>query len=92
MRRLRIPDETAALVRGMHPVLKRRVRLALEAILTDPSFGKELKEELNGLRSYRVGRLRIVYRIASRGVLEIVAIGPRTTIYKDTLVLLQRTR
>lgn len=91
MRRLRIPDELAALIRGMHPVLKHRVRAALEAVLNDPAAGKALKEELSGFRSYRVGRLRVIYRCTSRNDIEIVAIGPRLTIYEYTLMLVQRS-
>lgn len=92
MRGLRIPDELATLIRGMHPVLKRRIRTALDTILDDPTAGKALKEELSGLRSYRVGRLRIIYATSSGGVIEIVAIGPRITIYEYTLDLVKRGR
>ena len=81
-RRLRIPDEVAALVRGLHPVLKRKVRAALQAILDDPYAGKALCNELQGLRSYRVGRFRIIYRL--RRDVELVAIGPRDSIYLET--------
>ena len=80
--RLRIPHEVAALVRGLHPVLKRKVRAALQAILDDPYAGKALCNELQGLRSYRVGRFRIIYRL--RREVELVAIGPRDSIYLET--------
>jgi mRNA interferase RelE/StbE len=72
------------LIRGLHPELKRKVRSALDDILDDPSVGKALRHELAGLRSCRIGRLRIVYRIASAAVVEIVAVGPRATIYQET--------
>ena len=81
-RRVRVPHEIAALVRGLHPVLKRKVRAALQAILDDPYAGKALCNELRGLRSYRVGRLRIIYRL--RRDVELVAIGPRDSIYVET--------
>ena len=83
MRRLRVPGEVASLIRGLHPDLKRKVRSALDDILADPSVGKALRDELAGLRSCRVGRFRIIYRVAGR-VLEIVAVGPRATIYEET--------
>lgn len=89
MRRLRVPEEVAILVRGLHPGLKRKVRAALEAILDDPAAGKALKEELAGLRSFRVGGLRVVYRTAAREVIEVIAIGPRRTIYEETLRLVR---
>jgi len=83
MRPLRIPDHVATLIRGLHPDLKRKVRSALGDILDDPAIGKLLRDELDGLRSCRVGRFRIVYREAGTGV-EIVALGPRRTIYQET--------
>ena len=83
MRRLRVPGEIATLIRGLHPDLKRKVRSALDAVVADPSVGKALRDELAGLRSCRVGRFRIIYRVAG-SLIEIVAIGPRATIYEET--------
>jgi mRNA interferase RelE/StbE len=83
LHRLRVPDEVAELVRGMHPDLKRKTRASLKTILADPSSGKALKDELAGLRSFRVGTFRVIYRVA-RNVVEIVAIGPRERIYEET--------
>ena len=83
MRRLRVPDDVASLIRGLHPDLKKKVRSALDDILADSAVGKVLRDELAGLRSCRVGRFRIIYRVA-RTVTEIVAVGPRETIYEET--------
>lgn len=91
LHRLRIPDEVAELVRGMHPALKRKTRASLKTILADPSSGKALKDELAGLRSFRVGTFRIIYRVM-RNVIEIVAIGPRGRIYEETYRHLKRKR
>jgi mRNA interferase RelE/StbE len=82
--RLRIPDGLAASIRGLHPSIKKKVRAGLEAILHAPESGKALKDELPGLRSYRLGNLRIIYRLAKGRVIEIVAVGPRRWIYEDT--------
>ena len=89
MNKLRIPDETAALVRSLHPNVKRKIKAALKIILSDSQAGKMLKDKLQGLWSYRVGKIRIVYRTAE-GIIEIVAIGPRKTIYEKTLHLLKK--
>ena len=91
LHRLRVPDEVADLVRGMHPALKRKTRASLKAILADPSSGKALKDGLAGLLSFRVGTFRIIYRM-TRNVIEIVAIGPRGRIYEETYRLLKRDR
>ena len=58
MLKLRMPDEVAALVRSLHPHLKKKVRAAFEILLREPQAGKALKEEHAGLRSFRVSRYR----------------------------------
>lgn len=82
-RRLRVPGDVASLIQGLHPDLKRKLRAALDAIMADPSIGKALRDELAGLRSYRIGRFRLVYRVAG-SIIEIVAVGPRASIYEET--------
>jgi len=89
--KLKVADETAALVRTLHPNLKRKIKAALQAILSEPRAGKALKNELEGLRSFCVGKLRVVYRIKEE-IIEIVAIGPRKRIYEETLRLLRNRK
>ena len=88
--RFQVPLRIEQLVRGLHPELKRKVRAGLDLIRTDPAAGKQLHDELAGLRSLPVGWSRIVYRAAASRVIELVAIGPRRTIYEETLRLLRR--
>ena len=87
--RLKLSEETRSLIQHLHPELKRKVRAALEQILQDPSTGKALRDDLQGLRSFPVGRIRIIYRLFPL-IIEIVVIGPRKTIYEDTLRLIRR--
>ena len=87
--KLKIPDDVANLVRTMHPEIKKKVRAGLRAILSNPSGGKVLKDEFPGLRSFRIGRFRIIYR-EGRNVIELVVIGPRERIYEDTYRLLKK--
>ena len=89
-RKLRVPDEIVALIRGCHPVLKRKIRAGLRNILADPDSGKSLKDDLEGLRSYRISRFRIIYRISSKSILDIVAVGPRKTIYEETYKIIKK--
>lgn len=84
LHQLRVPADVARFIQSLHPVLKRKVRDALEQILADPLSGKALKDELEGLRSFRVGRFRIIYRIAPGRRIDLVAIGPRSIIYEET--------
>ena len=88
--KLKVSAETAQLIRHAHPLLKRRIKAALSSIVDEPSSGKALTEELSGLRSFRVGRIRIIYAIASKSVIEIVTIGPRRTVYEETYRIISR--
>jgi len=47
---------------------------------------------LEGLRSFRVKRFRIIYRIGENKEIEIVAIGPRDLIYEDTYRMIKQRR
>src|SRR5258708_6343635 len=82
-RTLKVPNTIRDLIRHLHPDMKRKVRAALNDILKDPDCGKPLQRELEGYWSLRIGQHRVVYRPDSAGA-EIVAIGPRRTIYKET--------
>lgn len=90
--KLRVPDDLATIIRNMHPHLKKKIRSSLQMILSDPNSGKALRDELTGLRSFRVSRFRIIYRISSGKEIEIVAIGPRERIYEETLRLFLRIK
>ena len=90
--KLRMPDDVAALVRSMHPHLKKKIKAAFDILLRNPQAGKALKEELSGLRSFRTGKYRVIYRISDRKELDIVAVGPRERIYEDTYLLISKAR
>ena len=90
--RLRVADHAALVLRTLHPNIKRKIKAALHAITADPFTGKALGDELSGLRSYRVSRFRIVYRIAQSKEVEIIAIGPRERIYEETFKLISKDR
>ena len=89
MYKIRVPHRVRELVREMHPHLKRKIKASMRIVLSNPNEGKVLKGELAGLRSFRVGRLRIIYRV-ERNVVEIVAIGPRERIYEETFLILKK--
>jgi len=90
--RFRAAQSLIQLIRSLHPDLRRKVRAGIDAIREDPSAGKELRDDLGGLRSLRVGRFRIIYRIAGRRVIELIDVGPRRTIYEETFRLIRRER
>ena len=86
--KLKMTDETRELIRHLHPVMKQKVRVALVELLENPGCGKALRGELRGLRSFRVSKFRIIYRAVAQ-VIAVVALGPRRSIYEETLRLLQ---
>jgi mRNA-degrading endonuclease RelE of RelBE toxin-antitoxin system len=89
--RLRIPQTIVDLVRGLHPLLKANVKGALRLIIDDPYSGKPLKDDLEGYRSLRVKKFRIVYRLSTgKHVIEIIAIGPRKYIYEETFRIIKK--
>ena len=82
---LKVPDDVAAALKKLHPIIKSHIRSGLRNILQDPYVGKILKDELAGLRSYRVKRYRIIYRIdREKKQIALVAVGPRKIIYEET--------
>ncbi len=88
--RLRVPDHIVSLIRKSHPEIKKKIRAGLEYIQKEPEAGKSLRDELEGLKSYRVGRVRIIYRISTKNIIEIVAMGPRTIIYEETFRMIKK--
>ena len=86
--KLRVTDEVAHLLGTLHPELKRKIKAGLRIIIGNPEAGKSLRDELAGLRSFRVSRFRIIYRIKGRKI-EIVAVGPRERIYEETYRLMK---
>lgn len=72
----------ARTIRRLDPQVRDQVRRATERLIEDPMRGKPLQLTLQGLRSWRTGDWRIVYRV-NRGRLEIlvVAVGHRREVY-----------
>ncbi len=88
--RVEIPRMLRNLIRHLPPELKAKVKAALRSISDDPYRAKELRDELGGLRSCRVARSRVIYRIVGSTV-QIVALGPRTEIYDRAAAELSKT-
>ena len=91
--RLVIAPQAAAVVRAVHPDLKRSVRSALDALRDAPSIGEPLRGELAGLWRYRVRRFRIVYELdRSAHLVRVMAVGPRLSIYEDLAAALRHAQ
>ena len=55
---------------------------AVDEIIANPDCGKPLRYSLKGLRSYRTGNMRVIYRIEGED-LYFVTFGARKNIYKE---------
>jgi mRNA interferase RelE/StbE len=88
-RPIRTTAELSAYIRSLHPALKKRVHDALDQIRAQPGEGKPLQRELTGYRSFRIGKFRIIYRVTVKEI-EVVAVGPRRTIYEETTRLMKK--
>jgi len=89
---LRTSKETAELIRSLHPELRKKIHYGLQGIREDPCGGKPLQNELEGLRSFRVGKFRIIYRITEKRAIEIVTVGPRRTVYDETVRAIEKSK
>ena len=77
-----VPSAARA-IRKLDPAVRKRIRDTLQKISEDPERGKQLRLGLTGLRAWRTGRYRIIYRlIESRIEILVVAIGHRRDVYK----------
>jgi mRNA interferase RelE/StbE len=90
MYKLRVPDYLVREISSLHPDIKKKIRNALKIISEDPGAGKVLKDELEGLMSFRVNRFRIIYSFKKNKEIRIVALGPRAYIYEETYKLLKK--
>ena len=88
--RIEIPRAVRDLIRHLPPEVKAKVKAALRSIADDPYRAKDLRAELAGLRSYRIARSRIIFRIVG-SVVQIVALGPRAGIYERAAIELSKT-
>lgn len=88
--KLRIADHAASVFRTLHPEIKRKLKTAFHQIASDPYAGKALNDELDGLRSYRVSRFRIIYCLKLEKQIEIITVGPRERIYEETYRLVSK--
>ncbi len=60
-----------------------RLRKAFDAITDDPYAGKDLGGEMAGIRSFRAGNWRILYRVfKERLIVLVISVGDRKEVYR----------
>lgn len=78
-----------AAIRKLDPGTRNRVRAAVDELSKDPLQGKLLSFTLKGLRSWRTGDWRIIYRAeAERVVVVVVTVGHWRDVYERVRRLL----
>ncbi len=80
---IKYAPSAARAIKKLVPTVRKRIRDTLQKLSKDPEHGKRLRLGLTGLRAWRTGRYRIIYRlIESRIEILVVAIGHRRDVYK----------
>ena len=86
----------AKMIRRLDPQIRDQVRGAIDRLKEDPTRGKSLQLTLQGLRSWRTGDWRIVYRVTRERVeILVVAVGHRREVYdhlRDRLKVQERAK
>ena len=78
-----------AAIRKLDPGTRNKVRAAVDELSKDPLRGKPLSFTLKGLRSWRNGDWRIIYRAeAEKVVVVVVTVGHRRDVYERVRRLL----
>ena len=63
--------------------IKEKIQHAIEGLAKNPFVGKQLKADLKGLYSYRVGNYRIIYDISRhRLIVQIIKVMHRKDVYR----------
>ena len=88
--RILISEPAKDALRRLAPSPKQAMRQALKELQADPFLGEPLERELTSLYKLTVKHYRIIYKIVKeRREIQVIAIGPRKTIYFDLLELLR---
>ena len=80
-RSVRLSARAAKSLERVDPRHRERLAEAIQELVASPLLGKKLKGEFDGLRSYRLGSFRIVYRFG-RQALDVVYVDDRKDVYR----------
>jgi mRNA interferase RelE/StbE len=76
--------ETVRYLRHCHPTLKSALKTAIQSLKENPYLGKPLSDDLEGMRSLRYKRYRVIYEYdAKRERVAVLFAGHRSTVYDE---------
>ena len=89
----RFTPEAARLITRLPPEIKKLFRASIDILLEKPHTGSELTGELEGYRSFKAKRYRIIYRLNDAETsIEIYLVGHRRDVYETLRSLLLRVK
>ena len=89
--RVKLAPAAAETFSNLHPDKKKQIKAVMLELDEQPYTGKPLQNELIGLRSLKMKRYMIVYRVDDKNRAAIVyAIGHRRDIYESITTLVNR--
>ena len=79
--------------KNLHPAIKKQLKDALNTLKDHPYSGKQLREELDFFRSFKIKRYRVIYQIDDKlQHIIVIALGHRRDIYEVATKLLQQEK
>jgi len=91
MYKIKLTSTAVDAFNNLHPEVKKQLKTALNTLKDNPYSGKQLREELNFFRSFKIKRYRIIYQVVDNlQYIVVVALGHRRDIYEITTKLLQQ--
>jgi mRNA-degrading endonuclease RelE of RelBE toxin-antitoxin system len=85
----RFTPESSRLLSKLHPENKKLIKQALIELRQNPHMGKDLQEELSGLKSLGLKQYRIIYYInEEKNLIQIYHIDRRKDVYEQLRRLL----
>jgi mRNA-degrading endonuclease RelE of RelBE toxin-antitoxin system len=82
--RVRFTVEASRLVSGLHPEIKKQIKIELNGLRENPYAGKNLQEELSGFKSQRSKQHRIIYDIdENQKSIRVYFVGRRSDVYEQ---------
>ena len=91
--KMRFTLEAARFLSKFHPESKKLIKQALNDLQQNPYIGKDFHEELQGFKSFKLKRYRIIYSInEEENFLQIYYVGHRKDVYEQFRRLLNQIK